>query len=145
MTRRGHKAVSVRAGEDLGLAAAMGRRCCVHSAFLPERVPLPTSLPHSPSTSHPHPPLSCPHTRDSSGSIYFLFIFLAALEICGVLVPHPGAGPRPSAVKAPSPNLWATGEFPHSTFCHFYFFTHCPVGWPMLHPIFLRRNTSQRS
>lgn len=90
----------VQAGEGLGLAAALGHRGCVHSALLPERVPLPTSLPHSPSTSHPHPPLSCPHTRDPSESTDFLFIFLAALEICGILVPQPGTEPRSSVVKA---------------------------------------------
>ena len=30
----------------------------------------------------------------------------------GNLVPRPGAKPRPTAVKAPSPNHWTTREFP---------------------------------
>ena len=33
---------------------------------------------------------------------------------CGILVPRPGIEPRPSAVKAPSPNHWTAGEFPVS-------------------------------
>ena len=31
---------------------------------------------------------------------------------CGIFVPQPGVKPRPSAVKAQSPNHWTTREFP---------------------------------
>ena len=35
---------------------------------------------------------------------------------CGILVPLPGIEPRPSAVKAQSPNHWTTREFPQPDF-----------------------------
>ena len=111
MTHQGHKGVSVLAGADLGLAAGPAHQCCVYSALPPGGAPLPTSFPHSLSTSHPHPPLSCPTPVIPLKTC--TFIFLAALEVCGILVPQPGTEPRPSAVEVLSPNLWAKGEFPN--------------------------------
>ena len=35
---------------------------------------------------------------------------------CGILVPPPGIEPRPTAVKAPSPNHWTTRELPELFF-----------------------------
>ena len=35
---------------------------------------------------------------------------------CGILVPWPGVEPRPTAVKASSPNLWTTRELPKASF-----------------------------
>ena len=45
---------------------------------------------------------------------FFFFFFGRAHEACRILVPQPGIepGPRPTAVKAPSPNHWTTREFP---------------------------------
>ena len=44
------------------------------------------------------------------------FFFLAAQCACGILVPQPGIEPRPSAMKAQSPNHWTTGDFPSLSF-----------------------------
>ena len=46
-----------------------------------------------------------------------LFVFWLCLVACRILVPQPGIEPRPSAVKAQSPNHWTAREFPS-----FYFF-----------------------
>ena len=40
------------------------------------------------------------------------FFFWPYHKACGILVPQPGIDPRPSPVKARSPNHWTTGEFP---------------------------------
>ena len=45
-------------------------------------------------------------------SIFFLFFFWLHLTVWGILVPQPGIEPGPSAVRARSPNHWATREFP---------------------------------
>ena len=41
----------------------------------------------------------------------FFWPWLAACG-CGILVPQPGIEPRPSAVRAQSPNYWTTRELP---------------------------------
>ena len=41
----------------------------------------------------------------------FYFIFLAMPTACGILVPHLGIEPSPSAVKVPSPDYWTAREF----------------------------------
>ena len=41
---------------------------------------------------------------------FFLILWLCHVA-CGILVPWPGIEPRPSAVKAQSPNHWTTREF----------------------------------
>ena len=41
-----------------------------------------------------------------------LLLLLFDLAACGILVPQPGIEPRPSAVKAWSPNHWTAKEFP---------------------------------
>ena len=143
MTRQGHKAVSVRAGADLGLAAASAHQCWVYSALPPGGAPLPTPFPHSPSACHPHPALSCPTPVIPLKTC--TFIFLAALEVCGILVPQPGTEPRPSAVEVLSPNLWTTGEFPNIYLLSLLLVHPLPSGSAHASPIFLRRTTSQRS
>ena len=40
------------------------------------------------------------------------FLFSFGHVACGILVPRPGIEPRPSAVRAQSPNHWTTREFP---------------------------------
>lgn len=98
----------------------------------------PSHLPSSqPPTSHPHPPLSCPHTRDSSGSIDFSFIFLAALR-SGILVPQPGTEPR-SLQQRVSPSLWATRNSKHLPFVTSTLFHPLSSGLAHASPIFLRR------
>ena len=44
------------------------------------------------------------------------FFFLAAPCVYGILVPQPGIEPRPSAMKAQSPNHWTTGDLPSLSF-----------------------------
>ena len=44
------------------------------------------------------------------------FFFLAVPKSCGILVPWPGIKPRPSAVKAQSPDQQAAREFPEHLF-----------------------------
>ena len=46
--------------------------------------------------------------------ITFLFF---GLKACRILVPWPGIEPRPSAVKAQSPNHWVTRNSPLGSFC----------------------------
>ena len=51
----------------------------------------------------------------SFNEIFFFFFFpffWPCLEACEILVPQPGIEPRPSAVKALSPNPWTAREFP---------------------------------
>ena len=42
--------------------------------------------------------------------------FLPCCTACRILVLWPGIEPRPSAVKAWSPNYWTTREFPYKIF-----------------------------
>ena len=42
---------------------------------------------------------------------FFLFSFWPRSRACEILVPQPGMGPRPLAVKAQSPNHLTTREF----------------------------------
>ena len=45
--------------------------------------------------------------------MFFVFLgFFGHTEASGILVPQPGIEPRPSAVRAWSPNHWTTREFP---------------------------------
>ena len=44
--------------------------------------------------------------------IAILYFFWPNYAACGILVPQPGIEPRPSAVKAQSPNHWTAREFP---------------------------------
>ena len=46
----------------------------------------------------------------------FIYLFLPHRTACGILVPQPGIGPVPTAVKARSPNHWTAGEFPAFSF-----------------------------
>ena len=52
--------------------------------------------------------------RSSANSLLLLLVLLFWLchTICGILVPQPRMEIAPSAVKAQSPNHWATREFP---------------------------------
>ena len=43
--------------------------------------------------------------------VLFCFVWPCCVA-CGILVPWPGVEPRPSTVKAQSPNHWADREFP---------------------------------
>ena len=51
-----------------------------------------------------------------TNATYFVdYIFLGGgllRRACGILVPRPGVEPRPTAVKATSPNYWTAREFP---------------------------------
>ena len=49
----------------------------------------------------------------------FFFLFWPSSTACGILVPQPGMGPRPLAVKAPSPNHWMAKEFPFMCLLNF--------------------------
>ena len=42
---------------------------------------------------------------------YCYYFFWPHHAACGILVPRPGVEPRPSAVKAQSPNHWTAREF----------------------------------
>ena len=48
-------------------------------------------------------------------TLNFSFFFWPRPAACGILVPQPGIEPRPSAVKARSPNRWTAREFPEFT------------------------------
>ena len=48
--------------------------------------------------------------------IFWVFFGGPHHAACGILVPRPGIEPRPSAVKARSPNHWNTREFPQVCF-----------------------------
>ena len=45
----------------------------------------------------------------------FFFFFWLCCAACRILVPWPGVEPRPTAVKALSPNHWTTRELPRTT------------------------------
>ena len=45
--------------------------------------------------------------------IYFFLLGLCHCVACRILVPQPGIEPGPLAVRALSPNHWATREFPN--------------------------------
>ena len=62
-------------------------------------------------------------------SLCFPFFFWLLCAACRILVPQPGIEPRPTAVKALSPNYWTTREFPPSTFLNSFPFQQ------FLHPI----------
>ena len=47
---------------------------------------------------------------------WFVCLFWPCHMACGILVPQPGIEPRPSAVRARSPNHWITREFPNNEF-----------------------------
>ena len=89
---------------------------------------------------------------------FFNFIYFWPLcEACGILVSLPGIEPRPTAVKAPSPNHWTARDFPelgfkaelqtsnlwtrfspHTTCLYFIVMTHSGLGffpktWEVLH------------
>ena len=51
----------------------------------------------------------CGHSEEGLSVSTFFCLCRAA---CGILVPRPGIEPRPSAVKALSPNQWTTREVP---------------------------------
>ena len=42
----------------------------------------------------------------------FFISFYFGCVACGILVPRPGIEPRPSVVRAQSPNRWTEREFP---------------------------------
>ena len=56
-----------------------------------------------------------PHSFFFFLSFSFYFFFVRRHAACRISVPRPGIEPGPSAVKAQSPNHWATGEFPEPT------------------------------
>ena len=51
------------------------------------------------------------------GSFFLVLLFWPHHTGCEILVPRPEIEPRPSAVKAPSPNHWTAREVPY--FNHF--------------------------
>ena len=59
-----------------------------------------------------------PHDRSLIlHSTRFLFSFFGhALQFWGISVPQSGTEPRPTTVKAPSPNHWTPREFPATSF-----------------------------
>ena len=63
-----------------------------------------------------------------SVDIYILFFFCLHHTACGILVPQQGIEPRPSALKAWSPNHWTTREFPQNCCC--LVIQSCPTLWP---------------
>ena len=52
------------------------------------------------------------NTWSNSFVFVFVFVFWPHCVACGILLPPPGFGPGPSAVKAQSPNPWTAREFP---------------------------------
>ena len=52
------------------------------------------------------------------------FVFFACHVACRILVPRPGIKPRPSAMKAQSPNHWTAREFPSYAFKMMYVIFH---------------------
>ena len=74
----------------------------------------------------------------SQGCCTFFFFWLHSTA-CGIFVPRPGIEPQPSAVKAQSPNHWASREFPGCcTFDPSFLCLHClpPAPSPGLkHPV----------
>ena len=51
------------------------------------------------------------HYHLATSIIIFFFSFWPWHVVCGILFPQLGTEPRPSAVKAQSPNHWTTREF----------------------------------
>ena len=49
-------------------------------------------------------------TSNITNHLFVCVFFLPHHVVCGIWVPGPGIEPRPLAVKAPSPNHWATRE-----------------------------------
>ena len=57
------------------------------------------------------------------------------MQVVGFLVPLPEIKPRPSALRAWSPNHWIAREFPGSPFIDFCFFP-CIYVWAILFCVF---------